>query len=83
MLNFKMRAPFVHLIISVYVPVQIDEDDALRVVYQPSQLSGFVAQLLSLYGPVHSHCMNTQHFKHYTHSAFYKMIFGIELYCFL
>lgn len=48
MLSFKMRAPFVHLIISVCVPVQIDEDDALRVVYQPSQLSGFVAQLLSL-----------------------------------
>lgn len=32
------------------VPVQIDEDNTLRVVYQPFQLSGLVRQLLSLYG---------------------------------
>lgn len=46
----------------VCVPVQIDKDDTLRVVYQPFQLSGLVPQICSLYEAVQSHCMNTVHY---------------------
>ncbi|TNN52151.1 hypothetical protein EYF80_037633 [Liparis tanakae] len=37
---------------------QIDEDDTLRVVYQPFQLSGLVPQLLRLYGAGYGHNTN-------------------------
>ena len=43
--------------VCVCVPVQIDKDDTLRVIYQPFQLSGFVPQLISLQGAVHSHIL--------------------------
>lgn len=42
------------------VPVQIDEDDTLWVIYQPFQLSGLVPQLLGLCGADRSYCTNTQ-----------------------
>ncbi len=53
------------------VPVQIDKDDTLRIVYQSFQLSSLVPQLLSLNGAVHSHCMHTQYNQQLTHSALY------------
>lgn len=40
------------MLCSECVPVQINKDDALRVIYQALQLSGFVSQLLGLHAEV-------------------------------
>lgn len=69
----------------VCIPVQIDKDDTLRVIYQPFQLSGLVTQLFCLYGNSNSSQLlykqftdPPSHVDHMQHCASVLFLFSVQ-----